>query len=411
MTFQVMYLGETIQTLPLDSLVLYRIAFEKNGFYTSWDTNTQTLYLSSTSSSKKISLITPHDSDDSDLTNQFKKQFIHFMDYLPMECLVGEENQDNDLTVQVKTEYKAITSPRVAISYNMKQNAFDKAYKTYHKDLADQLDVTYHPIRNSFDKMQIRINIDLPKNVKQQDINLSPLSMFLATAICHNFVQETESYHTLSKQFLFSILNFKEQTAPSPPFIHKNEEENKQEAEQQEDHHSPLQQTESAPSINTEEEEEFVDLDVYFNYTLHPAREKEQYTAYGELILKNRGNVDVQSPVICLKATPVDQVDLGGQIIPPDMADLLGVNSSDGLKGWKYVDKDWLTKAKDKGEYWISPIDFTEIPADETITLPNLQITIKPKEDEQERVVIKAAVYFHDVDQPFISENAISISF
>ncbi len=394
-----MYLGETIQTLPLDSLVLYRIASEKNGFYTSWDANTQTLHLSSNGSSKKISIITSHHSVDSELTNQFKEQFIHFMDYLPMECLIGKETHDTDLTVQVNTEYKAITYPRVFISYNMNQNAFDKAYKTYHKDLETQIDVTYQPIRNSFDKMKIQVHLELPKFDEEPDIDLSSLAMFLSTAITHNFVRETEGFHTLSIHFLSNILKLEEETTSSTINDDK----------QQVEDHPHLDQTEPVTSANTEEE--FVDLDVYFNYTLHPVREKEQYTAYGELIIRNRGNVDAHNPVICLKVTPVDRVDLGGQILPPDMADLLGVNSSDGLKGWKYIDKDWLTKAKDQGEYWISPIDFTEIPIDETITLPNLQFTIKPHEQEQERVVIKAAVYFHDVDQPFVSQNAISISF
>lgn len=150
--------------------------------------------------------------------------------------------------------------------------------------------------------------------------------------------------------------------------------------------------------------------EIYFDYNLIPNRKSERYSIKADFFIKNTGNVDLINPKICFRMDPPDKIEIGGQILPPEMSDIFSIQGQNGAQGWKYMGKDWLEKAYSTGEYWIESIQDSFIPPGETIAVEGLQFTVDNLK-EQEVSTILGFVLFEDQELQLSSNNKIKITF
>jgi hypothetical protein len=150
--------------------------------------------------------------------------------------------------------------------------------------------------------------------------------------------------------------------------------------------------------------------EIYFDYNVIPNRKSERYSIKADFFIKNTGNVDLTNPKICFRMDPPDKIEIGGQILPPEMSEIFSLQGQNGAQGWKYMGKDWLEKAYSTGEYWIETIQESFIPPGETIKVEGLQFTVESLE-EQEASTILGFVLFEAEELQLSSNNKIKITF
>jgi hypothetical protein len=150
--------------------------------------------------------------------------------------------------------------------------------------------------------------------------------------------------------------------------------------------------------------------EIYFDYNLLPNRKLERYSIKADFFIKNTGNVDLLNPKICFRMNPPDKIEIGGQILPPEMSEIFSIQGQNGAQGWKYMGEDWLEKAFATGDYWIESIQKSVIPPGETIAVEGLQFTLENLE-EQETSTILGFVLFEEQELQLSSNNKIMITF
>ncbi|GAA3324603.1 hypothetical protein GCM10020331_053160 [Ectobacillus funiculus] len=119
---------------------------------------------------------------------------------------------------------------------------------------------------------------------------------------------------------------------------------------------------------------------------------------FDESAYKNIGTEVLRNPVICLRSTPKESIEITGQILPPNVAETFGVMSDAGTKGWKYMNEDWFEQTI-KGETWICPIQQMNLYPQQIESLSNLQININL--EEHESMLIEAFVFFREQELEF----------
>ncbi|MBT2667103.1 hypothetical protein J7J00_16525 [Bacillus sp. ISL-4] len=158
------------------------------------------------------------------------------------------------------------------------------------------------------------------------------------------------------------------------------------------------------PTINKRKEAEvFLDYHIF----IEELEERNKIKLIGNLHIKNIGTEVLRNPVICLRSTPSESIKISGQILPPNVADTLGVKKNEETKGWKYMNDEWFEEME-KGETWICPIQSKNINPRQTESLTNLQISVlQPVENSNIRV--EAFVFFKEQDLEISSSNQISL--
>lgn len=159
-----------------------------------------------------------------------------------------------------------------------------------------------------------------------------------------------------------------------------------------------------------EAQEKKPSAEIYFDYNLLPNRKLERYSIKADFFIKNTGNVDLLNPKICFRMNPPDKIEIGGQILPPEMSDIFSIQGQNGAQGWKYMGEDWLEKAFATGDYWIESIQESIIPPGGKIAVEGLQFTLENLE-EQETSTILGFVLFEEQELQLSSNNKIMITF
>ncbi|MFJ7364257.1 hypothetical protein ACIQWQ_09075 [Peribacillus frigoritolerans] len=158
------------------------------------------------------------------------------------------------------------------------------------------------------------------------------------------------------------------------------------------------------PTITKRTEAEvFLDYHIF----IEELEERNKIKLIGNLHIKNIGTEVLRNPVICLRSSPSESIKISGQILPPNVAETLGVMKNEETKGWKYMNDEWFEEME-KGETWICPIQSKNINPRQTESLTNLQISvIQPEENSNIRV--EAFVFFIEQDLEISSSNQISL--
>ncbi|MFE4707333.1 hypothetical protein [Peribacillus simplex] len=158
------------------------------------------------------------------------------------------------------------------------------------------------------------------------------------------------------------------------------------------------------PAITKRKEAEvFLDYHIF----IEELEERNKIKLIGNLHIKNIGTEVLRNPVICLRSTPSESIKISGQILPPNVAETLGVMKNEETKGWKYMNDEWFEEMEN-GETWICPIQTKNINPRQTESLTNLQISVlQPVENSNIRV--EAFVFFKEQDLEISSSNQISL--
>ncbi|MFS0917416.1 hypothetical protein [Brevibacillus sp. 179-C 1.1 NHS] len=151
--------------------------------------------------------------------------------------------------------------------------------------------------------------------------------------------------------------------------------------------------------------------EVFFDYTLiHSESIEKPYLLIGTLQVKNTGNVELNNPIVCLRVSPVDSIKMGGQVLPPKLVETMAVQSTTGMKGWRYLEDDWFAQAMERGEYWIAPIQPVSISPQSTESFQNFQISFM-KQEAGKGIVVEGVVLCNDQEVHFPANNRIAVSF
>ncbi|MFP3471209.1 hypothetical protein R0J90_14305, partial [Micrococcus sp. SIMBA_144] len=99
---------------------------------------------------------------------------------------------------------------------------------------------------------------------------------------------------------------------------------------------------------------------------------------------------------------------LKGRIYSIEHAETKSLDSSDRIQ-WVFPDHDWLEKAKEKGEIWVSPLHPVTIKAGDKISIESFQIPIKS--EFKEPVIIEGFVYFQKENYRIKVSNHIALRY
>ncbi|UII57490.1 hypothetical protein LS684_08665 [Cytobacillus spongiae] len=152
--------------------------------------------------------------------------------------------------------------------------------------------------------------------------------------------------------------------------------------------------------------------EVFLDYRMIPPKknkEDSEYMIFANLIVKNVGNVRLEKPVICLQVDPIKVVQIQGQAIPEKMVQVLATTSNGSEKGWKYVYSDWLKRVKEKGEYWVTPIEEVTISPNESVSYSFKMFFPEPPPTTE--IVVSGFAYFNEGKEQYSGNNHIHLDF
>ncbi len=160
----------------------------------------------------------------------------------------------------------------------------------------------------------------------------------------------------------------------------------------------------------SERETDLLDAEVFFDYTvIRSDRTQQPYIIVGHLYIKNTGRDPLLNPIVCLRATPAESVRLSGQIVPEHLVETMGIQSTDGVKGWRLLEPESRSSKQQSGEYWIAPIQPVRIPSRSTHAFQNFQISVQASNTSQ-LVVIEGFVFFREQQKQVAANNRIALS-
>lgn len=147
------------------------------------------------------------------------------------------------------------------------------------------------------------------------------------------------------------------------------------------------------------------------SYTLILPKDKdENLMVIGSFLVKNNGTVPLVNPIICLKISPAHAGKLSGKIKIPNVKQLdnEGVLSST-MEEWEFIHKDYQTKIKESGEYWLRPIHIKEVQPKETLSFSNFEIELQGAH-LIDPFIVEAFVYGDDFPKGVTSLNSIIVN-
>ncbi|MBY6036283.1 hypothetical protein KUV80_06450 [Fictibacillus nanhaiensis] len=143
----------------------------------------------------------------------------------------------------------------------------------------------------------------------------------------------------------------------------------------------------------------------YFDYSVIFTKDNKGFVK-GSFYLENTGTQILENPYVCFRFHPAEASALKGKIIS-----LMASPSQDEMSQsiWMYMDNEWATKAKDRGEIWICPLRETKFKSGDRLSLDDFQIPVRSKIDEN--ITVEAFVYFHKQNFRVKAVNHIAINF
>lgn len=436
---EVFYAGQTCGTIPYTSLPAFHLFCKQSGFQLQWDERQRRIFLDSGLKGKTCVLVcgsqlipaasnfTPHERDVLVWTKRFLADVGVNVVLSPDQ---GGLPEQRDVSVQFIIEKADLEDqPRITIIQDMSPRnqtlvrCLATEWKSAGIPCASELcseSRRLHPF--------VEVRCQLPINVEQTAWKewAERIALSFATGILR-YLQTDQQISPISclplpvLQVLAAGMIFRQQETLTHGWLEKRTSiTDRPESTQEKVPEARLVRGEegaSQPAVGETSAEvsrlkERGDLaaEVFFDYTvLRSDIEGKPFLIFGNLYVKNTGTEPLINPVVCLRADPPDSVKLGGQILPANMVETLGVQSPAGVKGWRYLEEDWFEQAKERGEYWMAPIHPVRIAPGEVQPFQNFQITVmKPKSGNS--VMIEGFVYFHDQNVQFISNNRISLS-
>ena len=406
----VYYSGQTCGMIPYTSLPAFRLFCQENGFDFQWEPKQKRILLAPglkgkicvrEYGSRRVPAATDshlHERDVLALTERFLTDAGVSVVLSPNRLGLPDQK---DVCVQFSVEKADIgVQPRMSIfqDESRRNQALVRCLETELKgaSIPCASELRYEP-QSLYPFVEVRCQ--LPTNVAQTEWKewAERIAFFFASAILRYLLTEQQ----ISPLSCLTPAVLRMLAAASP--ISAEEE----------------RETREMPGVGeTSVEEEELRLperrelaaEVFFDYTvLRSDIEGKPFLIFGNLYVKNTGTEALINPVVCLRADPPGSVKLGGQILPANLVETLGVQSSAGVKGWRFLEEDWFEQAMERGEYWMAPIQPVRIAPKEVHPFQNFQITVMTPESGNS-VTIEGFVFFREQDVQFASNNRIAVS-
>lgn len=399
-------------TIPHPSVPAFRLLCEQYGLFAKWDVKDKKLLLEKNDlKGKKVCLISKAPSPDH-LEMKILRSVEHFLSETGMEVLVYANPSSSPKTGDVLLQCSVQQSKRIQ---TWDSTLFTTA-KPYPKVLVESLQKDLRSMsipskihrvaskRSSSPSVQVELNVPDMDNASQQEF-IELISISLASGILRYFQEKHPMtlLASLSPEIRQAFLNMipslqQEDTVSEEMEAEPIKTEKVYEPEIIEKHEpTGVVSNLAAPELKAE---------VFFDYTLMISDDDDSLIL-GNLYIKNTGNQPLYNPTITLSLTPTNGLNLGGQILPPNAVDTLGVQSP-GTTTWMFLEKDYLQKGRETGEYHIGATEPLIIQPGQMET-HGLQISII-KYKVEGAVLIKGVVQFEQQGLQFLANNQIAIS-
>lgn len=410
MNVQVDWNGQNT-TIPHPSVPAFRLLCEQYGVFAKWDAKEKKLLLKKEDlKGKRVCLISKSLSTDS-LEMKILRNVEHFLSETGMEILVysnpSTTPKQGDVFLQCTIQYSArLQKP---------ESTLVTAAKPFPRTLVESLqkDLRNMEITNKVHRIAtkraaspfVHIDFKLPDIGEGSEKEfIEQISISLASGILRYF-QEKQPMTLLAslpqeiRQIFMDIVPSL-QTEPSAVI---------EKAEVHVDSESSTVQSLSEPIPQETSVVRKAKAEVFFDYTLLLSQgedEDDGCLIVGNLHIKNTGTEPLYNPTVALHVDPPKALNIGGQILPPNVVDTLGVQNQ-GATVWKFLETDYVKKGRENGQYLIGTKEPLVIEPGQT-EMHGLQITvIKSRVDGA--VTIKGAVQFAQGLQ-FVSNNQITLS-
>ncbi len=433
MDVEVYYGGQRGGTMPYTVLPAFRLFCKQNGFQIKWDAKNKRINLDSGLKGKICVLAPGRAVGEASYVAEILGKVQRFLSDYGIEVVLAEKKADipkeRDVAIRFSIEeLRATGRPKLELIHveDEKRKSLINSLQAElkHTGIACVLK-TQKETRfvQSFLTMQLLLSKDT--DASRRKVYGEKIAFYLASGILRYF-QNAQQIYPISylpmnviKDFFGSALLDRSRT-----FQVGHDEGAEQEQAQTLENHQSVQieaenedqngtvgETVLLGEINQAPAEKRLEAEVFFDYTLfHSDKEHRPFLLIGNLYVKNTGTEDLINPIVCLRVSPTESIKLGGQILPPNLVETMGVQSSSGIKGWRYLEDDWFSQAQERGEYWIAPIQPIRIASKATEPFQNFQISIK-KPETGSTVTVEAVVLFNEQEIHFPANNRIAISF
>ncbi|MDQ0246437.1 hypothetical protein J2S09_004041 [Bacillus fengqiuensis] len=428
MNIKVYLSGQESGIISYPSLAAFRLFCEQCGFSTAWDMHEQKIFVEPSLKEKtvvlKLAYEQIHEEMAKELGEKFSVSLQQFLSNTGANVVIHDgdslsNNGDFFIFLTFSSDIHPPSTPTLTFFNNFKHK-----YKSLKHHLHEELK---------------HLNVDhiFEDPTKESKKNKSSFGPFLDTKCTLPEFDDQSNLHkfgeNLALLFASSILYYFSQGYRSSTFsflgpdilkVFLNHNMKLPSAEQTEQIPSSLVPADiKSPSYTNENTaapptpvqmvsppEKTLQAEVFFDYTVIHSNKADQFIITGNFNIKNTGNDNLYNPIVCLRANLPANVQLSGQILPPNMVEGMGLRNDDGVKGWRFMDDNWYEKAQEHGEYWICPIQPLQISLAETQSVQNFQLRVN-KPEKEKKVVVEGFVYFQSHDLNFASNNRIAFSF
>ncbi|MED3552004.1 hypothetical protein [Cytobacillus praedii] len=149
---------------------------------------------------------------------------------------------------------------------------------------------------------------------------------------------------------------------------------------------------------------------VWFSYAVMlPENDEDdkEVTVIGNMIIKNTGTSVLNTPMICIRIKPPEDIRLGGKIGSVTHTALMidGTNS----EAWHYFHDNWKEQAEKTGEHWLKPNRHLKLEPGEKLSFEN-ELRI-PTTKREKFALIEGFFYSDEIKNGIGTLNNISINF
>jgi hypothetical protein len=453
MDVEVYYGGQRSGTMPYTALPAFRLFCKQNGFQIKWDAKHKRIDLDSGLKGKRCVLTAGGAGKGTSYEWEIVNRVQKFLSDYGAEIVMGEQSKipKNDVAIRFSVkETRASVTPKLILFRNeneSRRTLIDCLHKELkHTGMACVEKLQREP-RSSSTVIAIQFQLPQGTDAGLRKAYGEKIAFYLSSGILHYFQagQRISPLSYLSPHLLKAFFGgvvadaadtpvaadkaaysggaIEQHEAASTEPAENGVASSAQKTEAEPDHETAAIGTEEAeqeaspqaagalPESSRQSEESRLEAEVFFDYTvLRSDVENRPFLLIGNICVKNTGTQALFNPVVCLRADPADSIKMGGQILPPNLVETLGVQSPAGIKGWRYLEDDWFTQAKERGEYWMCPIHPVRIEPKATESFQNFQISVG-KPETGNTVTVEGYVFFQEQGLQCAANNRIALSF
>lgn len=404
----VFYDGQACGTIPFASLPVLRLFCQDHGVPFQWDPNQSRVDLSPGLKGKicvlklgerPLSAATDAHHLEREMLLQIQQFLIHAgVSVVFSSGLVNTPPAGT--IIQITVQLEETTSPPKVILFQNENQLHSTLLRCLESELKDSdistsVDVRHDGQPSPITEVCCQLPADMDASTRKKWVNRCAFAV--ASGILRHYLTEYDvpSLACLSPAMLGILA-----AAPKAQPVRTAQEEPEGETSQKEKGARPAQVQGT------------LDAEVFFDYTVvRSEMEHQPFLILGNLYIKNTGQDVLINPIVCLRAEPPENIRLSGQILPANLVETMGIQSPEGVKGWRFLEQDWFEQAQKRGEYWIAPIQPVRIAPNEIHPFQNFQITVQASNTSSRSVTIEGFVFFREQQLQFSSNNRIALSY